>query len=611
MKIIKGSERASPEAGAWQQTADALTAHLQDTIIVCDATGRIRNVFGSYAAVGGWSREQVIGRSVARFIHPLDLATAIGRLMINALDPSVSGRHRLEVRVMQADGNYRLVEVMASNRLSDPELRGIILTVRDIAPRAEAERGRKESEERFKAVTDLSGDIVLIVAADGRILYQSTAVGETLGYTVAERTGGSVFDLIHPEDLPSAHEALRELGARPGRPARKLVELRSQHKDGSWRWLQISGTNLLEHPAVGGLVLSCRDVTARREAEAALARVQARLDAALWGARVGFYTLDLVRDRAEMSPQFFEVTGIDRALWDAGPHPWESHVHQRDRRLAMQRMARHLAGETDSFDAEYRLRTPGGWVWILDRGRIMERDADGVPLTLAGTVIDISARKRLEREIVEIASGERQRLSQDLHDGLGQELTGIALLLRSASNAVKREQPGGAAAADLEQVIRHMNGAIRNARALAHGLHPVRADDGGLAGALERLAANASLAHGLAVSFDAGTWPALSLPTDLADHVYRIAQEALGNAMRHSGASRIAIRLAARGELLELAVCDDGRGLGERAVQSAGLGRRIMNYRAQAIGGGVEWREAAGGGTEVLLQVPFAELQPG
>jgi signal transduction histidine kinase len=112
------------------------------------------------------------------------------------------------------------------------------------------------------------------------------------------------------------------------------------------------------------------------------------------------------------------------------------------------------------------------------------------------------------------------------------------------------------------------------------------------------------------VSFDAGHWPGLSLPTDLADHVYRVAQEALGNAVRHSGASRIAIRLAARGEMLELAVCDNGRGLGERALHGEGLGRRIMNYRAQAIGGGVEWRQAGSGGTEVLLQVPLAELQP-
>jgi PAS domain S-box-containing protein len=610
MKMNKNSDLAPLTAEAWELMADALTGHLQDTILVCDAAGRIRHVFGSYAAVGGWTREQVVGRSVARFIHPLDLATAIGRLMINALDPSVGGRHRLQVRVMQADGAYRLVEVMASNRLSDPQLRGLILTVRDIAPRAEAERGRRESEERFKAVTDLSGDIVLIVGADGTIHYQNTAVDETLGYTVAERAGGSALDLIHPEDLARAREALRDLATGPQRPVRKLVEIRSQHRDGSWRWLQVSGTNLLDHPAVRGLALACRDVTARRETEAALARAQARLDAALWGARVGFYTLDLLRDRAEMSPQFFEVTGIDRVQWDSEPHPWESHIHPRDRRLAMQRMAGHLAGECDSFEAEYRLRTPGGWIWILDRGRIMERDADGLPLTLAGTVIDISARKRLEREVVEIASGERQRLSQDLHDGLGQELTGIALLLRSTANAVKRERPDGAAAAELEQVIRHMNTSIRNARALAHGLHPVRADDGGLEGALERLASNASLAHGLAVNFDAGDWRGAPLPADLADHVYRIAQEALGNAMRHAGASQVGIRLAARGEMLELVVRDNGRGLGGAGRQGSGLGRRIMNYRAQAIGGGVEWRDAQGGGTEVLLQVPLAEPQP-
>jgi PAS domain S-box-containing protein len=605
MNADKGTERAGAVAAAWESAAEALTGHLQDTILVSDATGRIRHVFGSYAAVGGWTREQVVGRSVARFIHPLDLAVAIGRLMVNAVDASVSGRHRLRVRAMQADGSYRLVEVMVSNRLSDPELRGLVITVRDIAPRAEAELGQRASEERLKAVTELSGDIITIVDADGALLHQSPATEEVLGFTIEERAGGSVFDLVHPEDLPRATAALRQLAERPEFLARQLVELRSQHKDGGWRWLEVSGTNMLSHPAVKGIVLSSRDVTARREAELALARVQARLDAALWAARVGFYSFDLVRDRAEMSPQFFEVTGIDRTLWEASAHPWDSHVHPRDRRQVTQRMAAHLSGATDSFDAEYRLRTPGGWIWILDRGRIMERDADGKPLTLSGTVIDISARKQLEREIVEISGAERQRLSQDLHDGLGQELTGIALLLRSVATRLKRESAVGGA--DLEAAIGHMNAAIRNARALAHGLHPVRADDGGLPGALATLAANASLVQGIQVTFDGAGWHGAELPTDVADHAYRIAQEALANAMRHAEATRVTIRLAECDAMFEVVVADDGRGFTGGPVRSSGLGRRIMSYRAQAIGGSVEWRNASGGGTEVLLQAPLAE----
>jgi len=603
--VDKPTQRATTVATGWQHVADALTAHLQDTILVSDAAGRIRQAFGSYAAVGGWTREQVVGRSVARFIHPLDLATAIARLMINAVDPSLSGRHRLQVRVMQADGAYRLVEAMVSNRLADPEIRGLVITIRDIAPRAEAELGRRASEERLKAVTELSGDIITIVDANGALLHHSPATQEVLGFTIEERAGGSVFDLVHPEDLPRAKAALRQLAERPEFLARQLVELRSQHKDGGWRWLEVSGTNMLSHPAVRGIVLSSRDVTPRREAELALARVQARLDAALWGARVGFYSFDLVNDRAEMSPQFFEVTGIERSHWDAAPHPWNAHVHPRDRRQVIQRMDAHLAGETDSFEAEYRLRTPGGWIWILDRGRIMERDADGKPLTLSGTVIDISARKQLEREIVEIAGAERQRLSQDLHDGLGQELTGISLLLRSVATRLKREKGDGSA--DLEVAIGHMNTAIRNARALAHGLHPVRADDGGLPGALATLAANASHANGLEVTYDGTAWRGAELPTEVADHAYRIAQEALGNAMRHAGATRVTIRLAASDTAFEVVVADDGRGCGDGPIRSSGLGRRVMNYRAHAIGGSVEWRNAAGGGTEVLLQVPLAE----
>lgn len=602
------SSEAEADTGAresWRGIFDVLTAHLQDTVIVTDAVGRIREVFGSYASVAGWRREQIVGKSVARFIHPLDLATALGRLIVNAADPALSGRYRLEVRALQADGTYRQVEAMVSNRLSDPELRGLVITIRDIAPRKEAELGQRASEERFQAVTDLSDDMVAIVTADSKVVYQSAAVEHVLGYRPAERIGGSAFDFVHPDDLPAAAAAMQRLATDPAAGGRQSLEVRLQHRDGSWRWIQATGTNLMGHAAVRGIVLNGRDVTKRKEAEIALTKAQARLEAALWGARVGFYIYDVAADRAEMSPQFFEITGIDPARWRTDEHPWDQRIHPRDRRQYFERLAAHLAGKTEYLEAEYRLRTPRGWLWLLDRARVMERDAEGRPVTVAGTAIDISARKQLEREIIDTVGREQQRLSQELHDGLGQELTGIALLLRSIATRARRERGAAGADGDIDIAVDHLNAAIRNARALAHGLHPVRADHGGLTGALAALAANASLGRDLGVDFDAARWSDPAIPDDVANHIYRIAQEALGNAMRHARASRISITLGTTDDTLELLVRDDGRGIGEKALHAPGLGRRIMTYRAQMIGGSVNWVAAPDGGTDVVLQVPW------
>jgi PAS domain S-box-containing protein len=352
------------------------------------------------------------------------------------------------------------------------------------------------------------------------------------------------------------------------------------------------------------VVLNGRDITDRKDAELALARARSRLDAALWGARVGLYTVDLRTDRAELSPQFFEITGIDPGQWDGEPQPWASRIHARDRRGVLERRAAHVSGGLDAFEAEYRMRTPRGWMWILDRARVMERDADGRPLTLSGTVIDISARKQLEHELVEIVGREQQRLSHELHDGIGQELAGIALLLRSVVTRQSRDSTA-AISADMDLAIELLNSAIASARTLAHGLHPVRSDEGGLVGALGQLATRTTPAHGLHVEFDASKWSDRALPDDVANHVYRIAQESLSNAMRHASASWVQIRLASSNDMLELTVRDDGRGLPQRYVHAPGLGRRIMAYRAQMIGGSVAWQAAPGGGTEVVLQAPW------
>jgi len=271
--------------------------------------------------------------------------------------------------------------------------------------------------------------------------------------------------------------------------------------------------------------------------------------------------------------------------------------------------AAHVAGKTEDIEIEYRLRTPSGWMWVLNRARIVETDSSGRATKVAGTLIDISARKQLERGIVEIVSRERQRLSQDLHDGLGQELTGISLLLRGLTSKVRRSGSSAEDLVELDTAIQYLNTTIQSARALAHGMHPIRADDGGLPGALAALAANMTQAYGLRVEFDASQWLEADLSEEAADNVYRIAQEALVNAMRHAQASRVTMSIAMTDQALELRVHDDGRGLREETVHQPGLGLRIMNYRAQMIGGNVEWVRGRTGGTDVLLQVPCARIE--
>jgi two-component system sensor histidine kinase UhpB len=232
------------------------------------------------------------------------------------------------------------------------------------------------------------------------------------------------------------------------------------------------------------------------------------------------------------------------------------------------------------------------------------RDASGVAAVLC-LLQEASARaprSAFEREIIEITNREQTRIGSDLHDGLGQDLTGIALMLRGVDAQLRQE----GSAVRLGDVIGLVNAAIENTRALARGLCPVSAERDGLRAALQALAARVGARHGLPVKFEARTTQPLRLDETAATHLYRIAQEALTNALRHSLATRVRIRLeSARGEL-HLKVQDNGRGIGTEALRASdGLGLKIMRYRAQMLGGDLVIERGANGGALVRCSCPL------
>jgi PAS domain S-box-containing protein len=236
------------------------------------------------------------------------------------------------------------------------------------------------------------------------------------------------------------------------------------------------------------------------------------------------------------------------------------------------------------------------------------------PMRMHGTdhwlavLTDVTERKRLEREITEIANREQQRIGTDLHDGLGQELTGIALMLRGL--AVQLQKGSSPLTKDVDDVIALVNNTIQSTRSLARGLTPVNAEHGGLAEALQALGARARDRYGIKVDFASECDGASLLVDDnAATHLYRITQEALTNVMRHSLATQVTIRIGKPrvGEGLELTIEDNGRGFEQRMTDTSdGLGLKIMRYRAQMLGGDFVLEPSASGGTTVRCVFPLS-----
>lgn len=214
---------------------------------------------------------------------------------------------------------------------------------------------------------------------------------------------------------------------------------------------------------------------------------------------------------------------------------------------------------------------------------------------------DITTERELEESVLRAGERERQRLGQDLHDGLGQHLGGVELLSRTlAASLAKRGRPEARTA---QLVVQQVREAIAQARALARGLTPVIENPNGLMLALEDFCASTRALFRIECVFRCDE-PVLIDDHATAVHLFRIAQESVANAMRHGGARWVRIELARRAGMISLEICDRGAGLPPGWEDGDGMGFRIMNYRASVIGGSLRVERVSRRGVRITCRVP-------
>ena len=258
---------------------------------------------------------------------------------------------------------------------------------------------------------------------------------------------------------------------------------------------------------------------------------------------------------------------------------------------------RHIldTGETATYEFE---SGEGKERQYFENRAVLVRD-DGIGAGISISTRDITERKRLEQEILDVSGRERQSIGRDLHDGLGQELTGVALMLRGLAGRVGQRCPD--ALASVNEIVALVNQSIENARSLARGLLPVRSETGGLATALRELASRSREVYGMDVNFRTDAWPELKLDETDSSHLYRIAQEALTNAARHGHASRVDILLQVTRSTFSLCINDNGEGICLPTSPYSGMGLKIMKYRAGMIGAKFEIAPTEPHGTVVRI----------
>jgi two-component system, NarL family, sensor histidine kinase UhpB len=213
-------------------------------------------------------------------------------------------------------------------------------------------------------------------------------------------------------------------------------------------------------------------------------------------------------------------------------------------------------------------------------------------------------RKRLEIALREAATEERRRLSRELHDGLGQDLTGFAMLADGLAKQMERS--GVRAPVELDRLATMARQAIVTCRDIARGLSPLGGPRNGLIEALRDLTDRLAGPPGPRVSLMLDLHGPITISREASEHLYRIAQEAITNAMKHSRAETIEVRLDVNADAIRLRVLDDGVGPPEALTKTTGLGLQTMRDRAAAIGARLSLVGRHEGGTAVICEAPQA-----
>jgi PAS domain S-box-containing protein len=355
--------------------------------------------------------------------------------------------------------------------------------------------------------------------------------------------------------------------------------------------------------ALGSLL---REIEEHGQTRLELELKEERLRLAMEGVGMGTVDLNLLTGEVVSSTTYLRLLGYDTP--SSSPIAidlWTSCIHPDD--LARVREARDQAlRQGSAYSMEYRIRRAdnGETAWLAIFGRFYYNES-GEAIRFLGVAFDVTRRRELERdavqrEVLAIAAREQRQIGQELHDGVGQALTGLGLMAQSLAQRLPEAVAERRVA---DRLIAGLDNTHQQVRDLARGLIPVHVESRGLSAALDDLAAKTTVASGIPVTAECPEW--VELPDHAtATQLFRIAQEAVSNAVRHGHPRHVHVTLLTEPDGLRLRIQDDGVGMESGQGHRDGLGLRIMHYRAGQIGGDLHIGRSLEGGTVVSCTLP-------
>ena len=517
--------------------------------------------------------------------------------LFQQLRVGVIDRYQLEKRYFRRDSSL-VWGCLSISRLNSRPSPLVLAMVEDITDKKKAE----ETRFRHATVIESSDDAIASATLDGTIVSWNTGAQKMYEYTAAEAIGKPITMLV-PPDLPDEENKILET-LKAGDRIEHFETVRVT-KTGKRINVSLTISPIKDSiDRITGVSGIARDITARKLAEEALRVSEERLRLAQQVARIGTFDWNIRTAVNTWTPELEAIYGLPPGGFGGTQTAWENLIHPDDLAEVLQWVDEALKTGRP-MTGEWRVVWPDRSVhWIAGRWQVL-RSESGEPLRMVGVNLDITERKLAEqaladmtRKLIEAQEQERARIGRELHDDINQRLAMLAVELEHLESDPSEVQSRA------RELRRHMAEVSNDVQALSHELHSSKLEYLGAVAGIKSWCKEFSERQQIEVDFRSDVYSVL--PREIGLTLFRVLQEALHNAVKHSGVKHVEVQLREESGEIHAIVSDLGRGFDlHSALQAKGLGLTSMRERVRLVNGKIAIHSEPIAGTTIHVRIPL------